>query len=509
MIDFRSVYRESEEKISIYIIGLFLLLGLLILAQSYFSALIISSVVIAILFLLLTFFRPLLTIGFLAVYLPFEPFLLKFIPDDLYVFSRYFSEGLIYILAFSVLYRWLIGKIKFNKSPIDLPFGLFLLVLLAGIVIHLVPIPVALLGARQIIRFMLIFFIVFYLKPSKVFIQKLTFILFGVVLFQSALGLLQPIFGQPLDNFLLPSEEKYFADVTLTQGVNQFWEAGSRIFATLGRYDLLGNFLYLFLLLGVGYLYEIPKKNPLFFWFFLFGISALILTASRSSWFAFLLGLFFIAVIVRRHKTVLVSFLAFILLAMGYLGLSGLNVRFITEAPGQSLIERFYETFSYARFKGEYYGIGRVFWFIQTPLKVIPASPFFGFGPGQFGGGAVASLHNTTVYDQLGLPFGIFGTGGVIDNNWFSLWGETGTLGIIFYAWIFVILFLISLKTYKISSDPFTRAICLGFAAILIGITFNAFLSTVFEIRTVAFYLWMYGGFIAVIASKNKDKTTE
>jgi len=36
-------------------------------------------------------------------------------------------------------------------------------------------------------------------------------------------------------------------------------------------------------------------------------------------------------------------------------------------------------------------------------------------------------------------------------------------------------------------------------AAALIGVAFNAFTSTILEIRTVAFYLWMYGGFMVVL----------
>jgi hypothetical protein len=67
-----------------------------------------------------------------------------------------------------------------------------------------------------------------------------------------------------------------------------------------------------------------------------------------------------------------------------------------------------------------------------------------------------------------------------------------------------VALFILSLKTYRSSQDPFVRALSLGFAAVLIGVTFNGFLSTIFEIRTLAFYLWMYGGFICVLGKRNE-----
>ena len=455
----------------------------------------------------MTINRPLWTVLLLAAYLPFESFILKFIPQDIYVFARYFSEGLIYVLALVVLWKVLTRQIPFRRTPIDLAFVLFLVVLFASVVINVVSPTIAILGIRQILRFVFLFFIVVYLHPPKKFMQQLTRVMLVIVLFQSLLGISQSIMGEPLDLLLLPSESRTYGEVTLTAGVNQFWDPGSRIFGTLGRYDRLGNFLYLFLLIVVAGIYEWRKGHNAKgmsrrLWILLgIGLIALILTYSRASWFAFLLGFLFITVIVYRDKRMLLGFFVFVAVAFGYLGLTGLNVKVITEAPGQTLVERFYETFSYARWRGEYYGLGRTYWMIQTPVLVMTTSPFFGFGPGQFGAGAVAALHNTTAYDQLGIPFGIFGTDGVIDNNWFSLWGETGTLGFLFYSWMWVALFIAAIRLFQKSKDPFTRSLAISFAAILIAVGFNGFLSTILEIRTVAFYLWLYGGFVVVLGS--------
>ena len=154
----------------------------------------------------------------------------------------------------------------------------------------------------------------------------------------------------------------------------------------------------------------------------------------------------------------------------------------------------------------EYYGLGRVFWAIQTPLVVVPASPIVGFGPGQFGGGAAAALGNTHVYDRLGLPFGVFGTEGYVDNNWFSIWGEVGTFGLVLLIWMFIALFKYAKDLYYNSKDPFTRALAIGFAALVVGVTFNGFTSTLFEIRTLAFYFWMYAGFVVVLGQRGRVK---
>lgn len=456
----------------------------------------------------MTFMRPTWTLLFLAVYLPFESFILKFIPDEIYFFARFFSEILIYLLALVTIWLVLSGKKKLKQTPVGLPFVLFVVVLIASAAINTVVPTTALLGLRQILRFMIVLFVVVYLNPPKTFIKHLTFVMFGVLIFTAGLGIMQGIIGAPLDNFLLPADARTFGDITLTSGVVQFWDPGSRIFATFGRYDRLGNFLYFFLLMAVGLLYEryIRKERKELLWVFLLGLPALIMTFSRSSWFAFLLGFLFIGIWIHRDKRVITALVTFLIIVVSYLGLTGLNVRYITEAPGQTLVERFYETFSYARWQGEYVGLGRVYWLIQTPTAVIPASPIFGFGPGQFGGGAVSALRNTTAYEKLGLPFGVFGTEGIIDNNWFSLWGESGTLGMIFYFWLYIALFVYAIRLYRRSDDAFTRAIAIGFAAALLGVAFNAFTSTIFEIRTIAFYLWLYAGFVLVLGQREKRK---
>lgn len=505
MVNLRAVYRLSEEHMRLATVGLFVFVLLLIAGMTVLSPVVIVAGVIALILTAVTIIRPLAALAMLSVYLPFEPFILKFVPDEIYLFARFFSEGLIYVLAAIVLARIISGRLRPTPTPIGLPFALFCVVLVAASLINLVPATVAILGARQILRFILVFFITVHLAPSKEYIKRLLYVLCAVAILQSGIGLAQSVIGEPLDTFLLPSEERTFGEITITTGTQAFWDPGSRVFATLGRYDRLGNFLYLLLLFGVGVLYQkstFMRKEV--YWLLGLGIPALVLTFSRASWFAFLFGFLFIALYLARDKRVAIATAVCVVVSVLYVGLSGLNVRFITESSGQTLVERFYETFSYARWRGEYYGLGRVFWLVQTPLVVIPAAPLFGWGPGQYGGGAVAALGNTRVYDQLGLPFGVFGTDGYIDNNWFSLWGESGTLGLVFFLWMYFGLFVYAMRVYRVSSDPFTRALCAGFMAMQIGAAFNASLSTIFEIRTFGFYLWMFAGFVVALRAQER-----
>ncbi len=216
----------------------------------------------------------------------------------------------------------------------------------------------------------------------------------------------------------------------------------------------------------------------------------------------FVLGFLLIGWLLKRDRRVRIATTLFVAIVSGYLLVTGFVVSRLVDVPQQGLVERFFEAFSTARWEGEYYGLGRLFWIVNTPLHVVSAAPVFGFGPGQFGGGAVEALRNTGVYDRLGLPFGIAGTEGYVDNNWLSLWGETGTLGLIFYLWMFGSVFFLAWRLFRRAVDPFARALGLGICGVVLAIALNAFLASFLEARTLAFYFWLYAGFVAVLSKK-------
>lgn len=464
------------------------------------------ALVVALIIVYVALTRPHELLLVLAVYTPFEPFLLKFVPDDLYLYARYFTEGIIYLLLAVAAIRRLSRGQKPVATPLDLPFLGFLLVAAASLVVNDVPAVYGLLGLRQIIRFMLLFFAAVNLEIGPRFTKRLIAVMFGVLVFQAGLGVVQAAAGGSLDSYLIPSERRFFESIQLTSGTTQFWSPGTRVFATMGRYDQLGTFLSFFMLLALGlyYVYRGEKAARRYGWLVLLGLPALFLTMSRASWFGFLLGLLFVGAWIKKDVRIRLSFVAAIVGAVLYLAWSGINVSLLTEYRGQTPVERLFESFSYERWRGEYYGLGRLYWFVQTPLVVVRSSPVLGVGPGQYGGGAVAALGNTAVYDRLNLPFGVYGTDGYIDNNWFSVWGETGTLGLFFYAWMVFALWRLGLTVYQKSRDKFLRGLALGYSGAVMAVTFQAFLATYLEVRTLALYLWVVGAAIYCWARRDK-----
>ncbi len=505
--NFRSLYRASEEHARLAFFGFTVLLALGFLGTVFFSSTLVVAAVLVIIGIAFTFAKPTWTLVAFATYLPFEPFLLKWVPDDVYVFARYGSELVVYLLLAVVLWRMITGSIVFKRTPLDVAFCVVIFLALVSVVINTLSPWVAILGLRQIFRFVLLFFIVVYLAPPKNVVRKLLVAMFVIVTIQAALGYAQRVIGEPLDTFLLPSAQRTLGSLQLTSGTTEFWDPGERVFGTLGRYDQLGTFMAFFLILLVALLYErvLAKHEETPAWFILlFSIPVVGLAYSRSAWFGFALAFFFIALVIKRDKRVFVATLIGASLVAGYLSLSGLVVNQLIDSSSQTLSERFFEAFSYTRWQGEYFGLGRVYWMAQTVWTVVPSSPLFGHGPGTYGGGAVAALGNTDVYDQLGLPFGVYGTEGYIDNNWFSMWGELGTLGLGAYLVMYIALFSVCLRVYRESKDPEVRALALGVAGTMIAVAVNAFLATYLEARTLAPYLWMTGGLVVAFGKKEE-----
>ena len=185
----------------------------------------------------------------LILYFPLEPFLLKFVSNEIYVYARYFPEILIYSLCVVLFIR------KFHKKYSQLMrYGVLFFFLFVGTatvsaMINHTPFLVASLGIRQYVRFILVIFIIIMMRPSRIFSRNVCLLLFVLALGESSIGIFQAVIGYPMDMFLIPEQRKFLGDIQLTGGTTQFWESGQRIFATMGRYDQLGTFLSLVLLL--------------------------------------------------------------------------------------------------------------------------------------------------------------------------------------------------------------------------------------------------------------------
>lgn len=81
-----------------------------------------------------------------------------------------------------------------------------------------------------------------------------------------------------------------------------------------------------------------------------------------------------------------------------------------------------------------------------------------------------------------------------VDNNYFRMLGETGVLGTVAFAVIFIVLGLYAKAVLPSIDSPMTKSFTYGLAGGIAGLFINAALIDVFEASKVAFVLWILIG---------------
>lgn len=458
----------------------------------------IAFILLAGLFILaISFKNPLNGVLFLAFYLPFEPFFLKFVPDNIYLYANFFSDGLIIFLFISLFLKYLTKEqnIKYRKTPINYLIVSFFLVWLTSTLYNQVDFIVAVSSLRQLLRYALVYYLIIYAGFNQKFIRYFLYICLGVLLLQSLLGLSQLFLPESFSNLLTPNTTQRTFSSFVQETGNFGWNPAQRISGTFGRYDKLGIFLSFFLILLTTLAYHLKKIKHFTWPLFITGSLALIFTFSRLSWAGFIIGILLIGWLWKKDKKVKFTFItittSLIIFFLAYLSLTGFNIKTYQESQTSlNLPNRVLQTFSKYEMQNSYYGYGRIFFWINTPTRVVASSPIFGVGPGMYGSGTAAAFQIKETYNRLGLPFGVQNRIGQIDNNWLSLWGEYGTLGLIIWLILFIALFKQGKTIYKNSLDPLHKSLGLALMAISITYPLQNFFGPYFEIRTISFYFW-------------------
>lgn len=476
------------------------------LTNNWFTLFLLGLVFVTALFFVFTAQKSQYIIYALLVWFPLETLILRYTPLEYHPAVKYFPEFLLYA---SVFFSWLRYAFSENslwpKNPLNKPLLSFILVSAVSLVLNWYSPAVWALGLRQLLRFALVFFFILLENyPREI---KFNFLKVGgvMILLEALLGILQYALGGAIDQYLFFSEAVNIGRGARLGAIEQFWAPGSRVFATLGRYDRLGSFLALGLIAFFPLIYILKKPAQKWWYaagFFVIAL-ALVLTSSRASWLMALSGLLTIGIIIMKDERVKAALAVFSIALVAYLGFYALlqgGVTTIVDKPVQSFSERIWEAVSFRSYKEGYEGYGRIFFIVNTPLVVVRDSPFFGVGLGNYGGGVAATLLNYEVYDRLHLPFGIQNIYGQIDNNWMSIWGETGAIGLICFIVLFLAVYRSAREKTARQTENWDRAFARGLCGAVAGIAVVGFFGPYFEFRALMFYFWMLAG--CVIGSK-------
>lgn len=444
---------------------------------------------------------------FLLLWFPLETVVLKYAPLEYYSLLKYFPELLLYGLFIASCIFYLLKKGRlFATNPLNKWFLAIFSVAAISLLINQYSPSIWILGLRQTLRFALVFFVTLNMQYESVVAKRCLQIALGVLLFEAGLGTLQYVTRGALDPYLFSDDTVSVAGTALLGGAEEFWQAGTRVFGTLGRYDRLGSILALGIILMTPYFLKY-RKTKILLWvcMTLLGLG-LVLTRSRASWIAAFIGVVIIGIWVLKDAWVKRWTLALVAAVLLYTGVSatlGSGTQ-VVDQSSQTLSERILEAVSLRSWRESYEGYGRIFFIINTPIHVAHYALLFGVGPGNFGGGVATALVNTSAYEKLKLPFGIQNQFGQIDNSWFSILGEMGFVGLAVWIGLFVSLARSAFFVYKKGSE--LSLLALGACAASVALGVMGFFGPYFEFRPLMYYFWLAVGLIFLDATREIKK---
>jgi hypothetical protein len=444
---------------------------------------IIDSIIIAIISLIVflwvgkSFKRVIL---FLAFFIPFEEFVLKFMPvsDEIYSLLRYGSEILLLMTFVALIIKKITERKHFVKTAVDTPVLIFVCTAFLSGLLNQIPLLEIALFLRIVLRYYFLYFLLVNIDLDEKFTKKLIYGLVSIATFQFFIGVAQILIGGPLNSLLLPRPStlqvgSYTKEWLLLEGLR---EKGFLVFGTFGDTVNLGLFIFTILTIMIG-IYLIWKKPDKKIWlFFAFSFFTLLFTYSVGLIFALFISLLYLTVI--KRKWVLVASSSLIVLIILFV-VTSYQAEFVevatsryTVSPLKNLSAVFSNTFLESIQKN------RIFTLTEVPKVILSQSPLFGFGPGW-----------RLIKDRISSYW-------LGDVYWAQMLGQVGVIGLMAFLWIFWRFYKIGFKVYSNSNDLLKKGIALGFLGVIVGVFFYDFITAALETRSLAFYFWLFAGLI-------------
>jgi len=438
----------------------------------------------------------------LAVYTPFEEFLLKWVPVDLYFYARFGHYGFI-LACFAVIWlrRLVEGRPLWIRTPLDVPLLIFLVVSAVSTLRGVAPVGAATLNYQPLLRFVVLaFYLVQYIDFDTKDAKRLLMILYGVAFIECVIALLQSAIGPSASSFLAPRGVDFMGHMAgrMTQII---FEGPTNIFGTVARYNVLGLFLGIFLVFSVPFYQDRKNWRPAFRLFYVVAIPCLVLSVSRSGWLATAAGLFTIWALKKQLKFVVVS-LAIALALLVAINAFPDYLRFYN-VESVSPLRRLLEPFS-AQYFAAHSHYSRVYFIFFFPFEVLSHSVerfLLGFGPGSLGFRA-ENIFNLYPLSVIGVPE--YNHHYVVDVNWAFIFGQTGLIGLSCFLWGLFRLFKKIVCIHMTSRDAFLNNLALGVVGLFALFAVGGFLYNVMEVRPLSLYFWLFSGVAVKLGHQEK-----
>lgn len=440
----------------------------------------------------------------LAIYLPFETMILKFLPlpDSLVNFFHFGIEVTIYLLFIVLLLNNMSKGKVLSKTVADIPFLLFLTFGFFTMIINHAQVSESLVDMRSLLKYSLLYFVIANIDFDYNSARKLLNAFVVVAFIQSIIVVFQHFFGT--SDFWYPraSDLEIAGKSTnvkmLVEGFKGGREQGSGI-GTFGDTVPLANFVVIAIalitpmLLGFVRLSAYKMSFLMLTWILI--LFALFCSYSRGSILVGFLSIPLVYLLSRNLHKLFPLFLGGALVLTVFMAYSSIapktaqtyyNPKVVYTDPISNFLNGFSSSYAENSLENS-----RGYVVSEILPRFIKALPLTGYGPGM-----ETSL---TIMTNKVLGEGNFHAENVMviaDVYWVALLACYGIIGTMLFLLILGTLFYASYIVYKETEHAEFKIFAIALmVVILISIPYS-FIIRSFLFRPFAFYFWMLAGII-------------
>lgn len=440
----------------------------------------------------------------LALFVPFEVLILKYLPvsDTVYGYLRFAVELVIYLLAGMMLMKYAVRRRMPSGTPIDKPLEIFIGYALLITAMNQAPLIQAFVGLRGLLRYIPLFYIMAMIPLDRKFSRNMFYALMLIGIVQGAITAYQHYFG--IAGFWYPRASdleiagKQVTYKLIASGFGSGREMGAGI-GTFGDSVPLALFMVIVFVVSVAAILNregLLKRHRINIMVVLgLVLLSIFFTYSRGSVLLAIAAIPIIFYFAGGRKIVIAGTVGAIILISpmilgGFLGGSGGGGYYIN--PKQQYtdpISNITSVFTSAYLENTLqYSRGMVL--TEIGGELIKSVKLFGYGPAQ-----EHALENATKE--------IFGTNIPINNlpiindvYWVAFLVYYGIIGLIIYLFILYKIYKSSIIVYRYTPDVYMRIFGLAMAAIVIISIPYSFILRTFLFRSFGFFFWLLAGIV-------------
>lgn len=440
----------------------------------------------------------------LAVFVPFEVMILKYLPvsETVYSYLRFAVEIFIYLLAGLMLVRLIFLKKIPKGTSIDKPLLIFILYALFITAFNNAPFLQAFMGLRVLLRYVPLFYVLAFVQIDSATVRRILQALLAIAAIQCGIAIYQHYFG--ISPFWYPRASdleiggKQVSFRMLASGFGSGREMGAGI-GTFGDSVFLALFLVILFIVAVSSIQHGIKISRLHKWVY----SVLVVLITIALFFTYSRGSVLLAfaaipiiILISGGRKKLAIYSAAFLLVVSPIVLFGI---FEKSSPSEPYINpKLKYTDPLANittvFSSSYmdntlqYSRGAVL--TEVGGNLIMSFKLLGYSPAQEFAldKAATSLFGSNMPIN-NLPI-------INDVYWVAFIVYYGLAGIAIYFFIMYRIFTASIFVVRNTSDPYFRIFAVAMATlIIIAIPYSLILRT-FVFRSFGFYFWLIAGLV-------------